>query len=136
MISLLHELRFWISYDVVRYLTSNTFSKGNLAKIELENCLIVFISIYKNLFSGNLVLSHFYYCIGCKIQTKYVKYDEIVEIIFPKGPSFSQYLSGNTNQDIAISDGKDTHQGLGSITIGNGEFASASFKGKKFHETN
>ena len=38
MINSLHKLGFSASYDEVRYFTSKSFAKGNLAKIKLCNC--------------------------------------------------------------------------------------------------
>ena len=57
--------------------------------------------------------------------------DETEHIIFPDGTSFLQFVSDNTDHDMATLDGKNTHHGLGSIAIANGVFSDVSTLRKK-----
>ena len=52
-----------------------------------------------------------------------VKHDKTDEIICPEGTSFLQFVSDNTDHDLATLDGKNTHHGLGTIAIANGKFS-------------
>ena len=78
------------------------------------------------LFKVNLVLSHFYYCIGLHDTNNIIKHDETGEIIYPESTSFLQYVSDNTDHNIARLDNKGIHHALASIAIANGEFTSAN----------
>ena len=60
-----------------------------------------------------------------------VKHNGSGEIIYPKGSSFLQYVSDNTDHNITTLDGKDTHHGPGSTAMANGEIMSASFRRQK-----
>lgn len=42
----------------------------------------------------------------------------------PEGTSFLQYVSDNSDVDLATLDGKHTHHGLGSLAIANGNFTN------------
>lgn len=42
--------------------------------------------------------------------------------------SFLQFVSDNTDHDMATLDGKHTHHGLGSIAIANGDFTTETFE--------
>lgn len=42
----------------------------------------------------------------------------------PQGTSFLQFVSDNSDHDLATLDGKNTHHGLGSIAIANGNFSN------------
>ena len=44
----------------------------------------------------------------------------------PEGTSFLQFVSDNTDHDLATLDGKQTHHGLGSLAIANGRFTGKS----------
>ena len=55
-----------------------------------------------------------------------VKHDETGQIIYPNGTSLLQFVSDNTDHDMATLDGKNTHHGLGSIAIVNGTFNDVS----------
>lgn len=55
-----------------------------------------------------------------------VKHDETGQIIYPNGTSLLQFVSDNTDHDMATLDGKNTHHGLGSIAIANGTFKDIS----------
>ena len=54
-----------------------------------------------------------------------VKHDDVDEIVHPGDTSLHQYVSDNTDHDMATLDGKNTHHGLGSIAIANGNFSNA-----------
>lgn len=51
-----------------------------------------------------------------------VKHDSVEEVICPDGTAFLQFVADNTDHDICTIDGKNTHHGLGSIAIANGNF--------------
>ena len=89
--------------------------------MKLSNCTHLNIQY---LLKVNLVLSHFYYCKGCAIQTEFCQTWWIWR-------NHLWCVSDNTNHDIPSLDGKDTHHGLGSIAIANGEFTSALFRRQK-----
>ena len=57
-----------------------------------------------------------------------VKHDSIEDIICPEGTAFLQFVGDNTDHDIATIDGKNTHHGLGSIAIANGNFSDKAMK--------
>ena len=60
-----------------------------------------------------------------------VKHDKTDEIICPDGASFLQFVSDNTDHDLAILDGQNTHHGLGTIAIANGKFSNCSIQRQK-----
>ena len=53
-----------------------------------------------------------------------VKHDKTDEIICPEGTSLLQFVSDNTDHDLATLDGKNTHHGLETIAIANGKFSN------------
>ena len=53
-----------------------------------------------------------------------MKHDATDEIICPDGTAFLQFVSDNTDHDLATLHGKNTHHGLGSIAIANGNFSN------------
>ena len=55
-----------------------------------------------------------------------LKHDDTEEIMYPKGTSLLQFVSDNTDHDIATLDGKNTHHGLDSIAVANGCFDNVS----------
>lgn len=57
-----------------------------------------------------------------------MKHDKIEDIICPVNTSFLQFVSDNTDHDMATLDGKNTHHGLGSIAIANGDFSTETFE--------
>ena len=58
--------------------------------------------------------------------TNIVKYDKIGEVIYPDGTLFLQFVSDNTDHDMATIYGNNTHHRLGSIAIANDSFADIS----------
>ena len=56
------------------------------------------------------------------------KHDKTDEIIYPDGISFLQFVSDNTDYDLATLDGKNPHHRLGIITIPNGKFLNCSIQ--------
>ena len=52
-----------------------------------------------------------------------IKHDVSDEIICPQGTSFLQFVSDNTDHDLATLDGKQTHHALGTLAIANGNFS-------------
>ena len=54
-----------------------------------------------------------------------MKHDKIDDLIFSERASLLQFVSDNTDHDLATIDGKKTHHGLGSIAIANGSFTNA-----------
>ena len=60
-----------------------------------------------------------------------VKHDKTDEIICPDGASFLQFVSDNTDHDLATLDGQNTHHGLGTITIASGKFSNCSIQRQK-----
>ena len=63
-----------------------------------------------------------------------VKHDKTDEIICPDGVSFLEFVSDNTDHDLATLDGQNTHHGLGTIAIANGKFLTCSIQRQKFLE--
>ncbi|XP_065650661.1 uncharacterized protein LOC136078782 [Hydra vulgaris] len=57
-----------------------------------------------------------------------VKHDKINDILCPEGTTSIQFVGDNTDHDLATIDGKNTHHGLGSISIANGNFIENSNK--------
>ena len=57
-----------------------------------------------------------------RFKQNVVKHDQSDEIVCPEGTSFLQYVSDNSDHDLATLDGKGTHHGLGSLAIANGNF--------------
>ena len=53
-----------------------------------------------------------------------VQHDIATEVIFHPGTTYLQYVGDNTDHDTATIDGKNTHHGLGSISIANGKFSN------------
>ena len=53
-----------------------------------------------------------------------VKHDATNEIICPDGTAFLQFVADNTDHDLATLNGKNTHHGIGSIAIANGNFSN------------
>jgi len=49
----------------------------------------------------------------------------------PEGTSFLQFVSDNTDHDLATLDGKHTHHGLGSLAIANGNFSSLTLPSQR-----
>ena len=60
-----------------------------------------------------------------------VKHDKTDEIICPNGASFLQFVSDNTDHDLATLDGQNTHHGLGTIAIASGKFSNCSVQRQK-----
>ena len=60
-----------------------------------------------------------------------VKHNKTDEVIYPDGASFLQFVSDNTDHDLAILDGQNTHHGLGTIAIANGKFSNCSIQRQK-----
>lgn len=56
-----------------------------------------------------------------------MKYDAANDIASPEGTTFIQYVGDNTDHDLATIDGKNTHHGLGSISIANGNFSNENY---------
>jgi hypothetical protein len=59
-----------------------------------------------------------------------VKHDKINDILCPDGTTSIQFVGDNTDHDLATIDGKNTHHGLGSIAITNGNFIGQTKKKK------
>ena len=57
-----------------------------------------------------------------------MKHDKINNILCPEGTTSIQFVGDNTDHDLATIDGKNTHHGLGSISIANGNFIEKSNK--------
>ena len=57
-----------------------------------------------------------------RFKQNVVKHDKSDQIMRPEGTSFLQYVSDNSDVDLATLDGKHTHHGLGSLAIANGNF--------------
>ncbi|XP_065674292.1 uncharacterized protein LOC136091193 [Hydra vulgaris] len=57
-----------------------------------------------------------------------VKHDKINDILCPEGTTSIKFVGDNTDHDLATIDGKNTHHGLGSISIANGNFIENSNK--------
>ena len=60
-----------------------------------------------------------------------VKHDKTDEIICPDGVSFLEFVSDNTDHDLATLDGQNTHHGLGTIAIASGKFSNCSVQRQK-----
>ena len=60
-----------------------------------------------------------------------VKHDKTDEIICLDGASFLQFVSDNTDHDLATLDGQNTHHGLGTIAIANGKLSNCSIQRQK-----
>ena len=60
-----------------------------------------------------------------------VKHDKTDEIIHPDRTSFLQFVSDNTNHNLATLEGQNTHHGLGTIAIVNGKFSNCSIQRQK-----
>eukprot|EP00794_Sanderia_malayensis_P002755 gene2755-3185_t len=75
----------------------------------------------------NTVLSNLGFAVSydevIRFKQNVVKHDVSEKIICPEGTSFLQFVADNTDHDLATPDGKNTHHGLGSIAIANGNFA-------------
>ena len=61
-----------------------------------------------------------------RFKQNVIKHDKSDEIMSPEGTSFLQYVSDNSDHDLATLDGKQTHHGLGSLAIANGNFTNNS----------
>ena len=55
-----------------------------------------------------------------------MKHDVSAEVIFPEGTKFLQFVADNTDHDMAALNGRGTHHVLGSITIVNCGYVSAT----------
>ena len=55
-----------------------------------------------------------------------VKHDKLDEIMCPDGASFHEFVSDNTNHDLATLDSQNTHHSLEIIAIANGKFSNCS----------
>ena len=65
-----------------------------------------------------------------------VKQDKTNEIICPNGASFLQFVSDNTDHNLATLDGQNTHHGLGTVAIANGKFSNCSIQRQKIPRDN
>ena len=59
-----------------------------------------------------------------RFKQNVIKHDKSREIMSPEGTTFMQYVSDNSDQQLATLDGKKTHHGLGSLAIANGNFTT------------
>ena len=57
-----------------------------------------------------------------RFKQNVIKHNKSDQIIRPEGTSFLQFVSVNSDVDLATLDGKNTHHGLGSLAIANGNF--------------
>ena len=55
-----------------------------------------------------------------------MKHDVSAEVIFPEGTKFLQFVADNTDHDMAALNGGGTHHVMGSITIVNCGYVSAT----------
>ena len=62
-----------------------------------------------------------------RFKQNVIKHDRTEEIICPHETAFLQYVGDNTDHNLATLDGKNTHHGLGSIAIANGQFSHRKF---------
>ena len=69
----------------------------------------------------NNVLSKIGYAVSydevIRFKQNVLQYDDADEVAHAYGTSFIQHVGDNTDHDINTIDGKNTHQGLGSIVI-------------------
>ena len=56
-----------------------------------------------------------------------MKHDTTEEVICPYETIFLQFVGDNTDHDLATVNGKNTHNGLGSIAIANGNFSNYNY---------
>ena len=59
-----------------------------------------------------------------------MKRDSVNDVSCPQGTIFPQYVSDNTDHNTSSIDGKYTHDGLGFISIANGNFGEISLQRK------
>ena len=59
-----------------------------------------------------------------------MKHDSANQVACPQGTTFLQYTGDKTDRNISAIDGKNTHHGLGSISVANGNFGEISFQKK------
>ena len=62
-----------------------------------------------------------------------VKHDKTDAIICSERTSSLQFVSDNTDHDLATLGGQNTHHGLGTIAIANGKFSNCSSQEQKIH---
>ena len=65
-----------------------------------------------------------------------VKHDKTDEIICPDGASFLQFVSDNTDPDLATPDGQNTRHGLDTVAIANGKFLNCLIQRQKIPRDN
>ncbi|XP_057301367.1 uncharacterized protein LOC130635869 [Hydractinia symbiolongicarpus] len=59
-----------------------------------------------------------------RFKQNVIKHDTSNEVVCPEGTTFLQFVSDNTDHDLATLDGKQTHHGLGSLAVANGNFGA------------
>ena len=61
-----------------------------------------------------------------RFKQNVIKHDKSREIMSPEGTTFMQYVSDNSDVQMSTLDGKNTHHGLGSLAIANGNFTDGN----------